>query len=225
MTELADSPMLAYLLAVLGSIMTRALADPALARKAAQQALDAYQPRTMMELIISGQILIFAISGMENLRLAAAETVSASMKLRLAGNANGLNRAARHNTQSLHDIRQTAPHPDWQVAEPTPGMPAPAMPSPKPPPPKLPEGKPAPGPNATNWATAMTSVAAKLSAKTPGGRVQRQFNALWIGALTTVAAEAAQTLRRAPTLRCESVAPPRQPRVVPLKPPNGSPRL
>jgi hypothetical protein len=216
MTELADSPMLAYLLAVLGSIMTPALADPALARKAAQQALDAYQPRTMMELIISGQILIFAISGMENLRLAAAETVSASMKLKLAGNANGLNRAARHNTQILHDIRQTAPHPDWQVPEPPP-----AMPSPKPPSPKLPEGKPAPGPNATNWATAMTSVAAKLSAKTPGGQAQRQFNALWIGALTTVAAEAAQTLRRAPTLRCESVAPPRQPGVVPLKPRRG----
>ena len=206
MTELADSPMLAYLLAVLGSIMTPALADPALAGKAAREALDAYQPRTMMELIISGQSLIFAISGMENLRLAAAETVSASMKLKLAGNANGLNRAARHNTQNLHDIRQTAPHPDWQIPEPPPAMPSPAMP----------EGKPAPGPNATNWATAMTSVAAKLSAKTPPERAQRQFNALWIGALTTVAAEAA------PTLRCDSIAPPG---VVPLKPPNGSPRL
>jgi hypothetical protein len=209
MTELADSPMLAYLLAVLGSIMTPALADPALARKAARQALDAYQPRTMMELMISGQILIFAISGMENLRLAAAETVSLSMRRKLAGNANGLNRAARHNTQALHDIRQSAPHPDWQVAEATQAMPPAAMP----------EGKPAPGANAPNWATAMTSVAAKLSAKTPPERAQRQFNSLWIGALTSVAAEAAQTLR------CESVAPPRQPCVVPLKPPNGSPRL
>lgn len=214
MTELADSPMLAYLLAVLGSIMTPALADPALARKAARQALDAYQPRTMMELIISGQSLIFAISGMENLRLAAAETVSVSMKLKLASNANGLNRAARHNTQNLHDIRQTAPHPDWQVPQPTPPIPTPAMPSPPPPPPELPEAKPAPGLNA-NWATAMTSVAAKLSAKPPQTGAQHQFNTLWIGALTTIAAEAAQTLR------CNTVAPPRQPGVVPLKPRRG----
>jgi len=182
--------MLAYLLAVLESIMTPALADPALARAAAQQAFDAYQPRTVQELIATGQILSFALSSMENLRLAATETVSPSMQLKLRGNANGLNRSSRHASETLHAIRRTAPHSDRQT----------------------PKAEPAPA--KANWAAAMTSVAAKLSAaQPPSTPAQRQVNALWIGALTNVAAE---------TRRCESVTPPRQPT---LKPPSGSPRL
>ena len=170
MPDSADHPLLDYLLAVLSAVMAPALNDPALARRAAQQAIEAYQPQTGHELLAAGQILAFALTALDALRLAAPTDVSPSMKLKLRGNANGLNRAARDNTRILDTIRETpTPLPAWH--EPTP------PPAPTPEPTKPPD-----------WASAMTRVAARLRDNAPqAASIQHTVNTLWIDTLKTVA--------------------------------------
>ena len=189
MTDSADNPLLDFLLAVLSSVMAPALGDPSLARRAALQAIEAYQPQNTHALIATGQILAFAMTALETLRLAAPPDVSLSMKLKLRGNANGLNRAAGDNTRILDTIRQTtvdqAAMALWQ--EPPPPSPqdqtAADAPSTTPPPVDEPKGR-------LSWAAAMNTVAARLRANTPAvGPIQRTVNALWIDTLTGVAGE------------------------------------
>ena len=118
---MSDHPLLDYLLAVLASVMTPALNDPALARAAAQQAIDAYQPKTAARTDRHRPNLAFALTALEALRLAASEAVSPSLKLKLRSNANGLNRAARDNARILDTIRETVtPLPAWHAPEPPP---------------------------------------------------------------------------------------------------------
>lgn len=192
MNTTTESPILAYLLAVLGSIMAEALADPVVARKAAQQALEAYAPQTMQDLIMSGQILGFALSATENLRLAAAAAISTPMKLKLHGSARSLHKASGDAARLQTEIRQATPHPDWLD---TSRDKAPPQANTKPE-----STKPA-----RTWSSAMTSVADKLQSQTPSADpFQRTVNDLWIEALKTVAAENQQ-----PRLNCESVRPPR----------------
>ena len=181
-----ESALLDYLLAVLASVMAPALDDPALARKAAQQAIDAYQPQTTHELLATGQILAFALTALEALRLSAPEDVSPSMKLKLRGNANGLNRAARDNTRILDAIRHTpAPLPAWQIPEP---------------PPAKPTGKP-------DWASTMTRIAAKLGENPPPpATFQHTVNTLWIDTLKTVAREITPPKNRAALLQTTTLA-------------------
>jgi hypothetical protein len=194
MPESADNPLLDFLLAVLASVMAPALGDPNLARRAAQQAIEAYQPTTNHELIATGQILAFTLTALEALRLAAPQEMALSMKLKLRGNANGLNRAASDTTRLLDSIRQTPPAlAEWY---------APTAPKP-PPPPDQSTANPSPNDKTeqSDWAAAMTRVAAKLQANTlhanpkPAASVQQTVNALWIDTLKTVAGEIAPTRR------------------------------
>jgi hypothetical protein len=192
MTDPADHPLLDFLLAVLTAVMAPALNNVALARRAAQQAIEAYQPQGTYELIATGQILAFAMTALEALRLAAPQDVSPSMQLKLRGNANGLNRAARDTTRILDKIRETAAAQAsiaaWQEPEP----PAPQTqkadaPTTTPPPTNEPQDRP-------DWAAAMHRVAAGLRASTPpAGSIQRTVNALWIGTLNGVAQEITQS--------------------------------
>ena len=184
--------MLDFLLAVLTAVMAPALNNVALARRAAQQAIEAYQPQGTYELIATGQILSFAMAALEALRLAASQDLSPSIQLKLRGNANGLNRAARDTTRILDKIRQTAAAQAaiaaWQEPEP----PAPQTqkadaPTTTPPPTNEPQDRP-------DWAAAMHRVAARLRANTPpAASIQRTVNALWIDTLNTVAQEIAQS--------------------------------
>jgi hypothetical protein len=190
---MSEHPLLDYLLAVLASAMTPVLNDPALARKAAQQAIDAYQPKTTHELIATSQILAFALAALEALRLAAPEDVSPSMKLKLRGNANGLDKAARDNARILDTIRDTQPpHPAWH---------APTQPSP-------PQTPPPATPNDTSdWASAMTRMAEKLGNNPPpAASVQHTVNALWIDTLNTVAREITPPKNRAALLQTTTLA-------------------
>ena len=183
MTDTADSPLLDYLLAVLASVMAAGLGDAGLARRAAVQAIEAFQPRGTHELIATGQILSFALAALDTLRLSAPPDLSLSMKLRLRGNANGLNRAARDNTRILDNIRQTSTNPADQAAV---GQ-APASSEPI-----VAAKAPAQAP-AQDWASAMSIVAARLRANTPAATpAQQTVNALWIDALTGVAGEIAR---------------------------------
>jgi hypothetical protein len=186
MTDPADNPLLEFLLVVLASVMGPALADPALARRAAQQAIEAYQPRDTYELIATSQILAFALTALETLRLAAPPEVSPPMKLKLRANANGLNRVASDTTHILDKIREAAAAQAeiaaWQEPEP----PAPRDQPTAPPPAGQPQDRP-------DWAAAMNRVAARLRATTPpAASVQRTVNALWIDTLDNVAREIAQ---------------------------------
>ena len=53
-----------------------------------------------------GQILAFALTALDNLRLSMAPDLSLSMKLKLRGNANALNRCARDNSKLLEKARR-----------------------------------------------------------------------------------------------------------------------
>jgi hypothetical protein len=186
MTDPADNPLLEFLLIVLASVMGPALNNPALARRAAQQAIEAYQPRDPLELIATGQILAFAMTALETLRLAATPEVSPPMQLKLRANANGLNRAARDTTRILDRIREAAAAQAeiaaWQHSEP----PSPPDPPAAPPPAGEPRDRP-------DWAAAMNRMAARLRATTPpAASVQHTVNALWIDTLDNVAQEITQ---------------------------------
>lgn len=188
MTDPADNPLLDFLLAVLASVMAPALDDLALARRAAQQAIQAYQPQGTYELIATGQILAFAMTALEALRLAAPQDLSPSMKLKLRGNANSLNRAARDTTRILDQIRQTAAAQAAMAAWQEPEPPAPQDQKADAPATTLqPQDRP-------DWAAAMNRVAAGLRANIPpAASIQRTVNALWIGTLNGVAREIAAT--------------------------------
>jgi hypothetical protein len=92
--EAPASPLMMFILAAVSSIMTATLGDPQLARLAAREAIDAYRVRNQHAPMTIGQIVAFAAAGLDSLRLSMPADVSLSMKLRLRGNANGLNRSS-----------------------------------------------------------------------------------------------------------------------------------
>jgi hypothetical protein len=179
------SPLTTYLLATITALMLPTLAEPDLARRAAREAIDAYQPRGRWEDINITQILAFALTTLDTLRLSMADTVSTAMKLKLRGNANGLNRSARDNTHILEQARRTAP-----AAAVTAG----ARPGPT-------AEIRAPEPRRhADWETAMKTVAARLRAAAATASPARQeVNALWAESLTTVAHEIAAGQHRPAT--------------------------
>jgi hypothetical protein len=171
------NPLMAFAVAVLSALMAPCLIDPGLARLAAQQAIGAYRTGAEGGLVTIAQIAGFAVTALDTLRLSMPETLSLSMKLKLRGNANALNRSARDNTRILEKAPGAAPAPAPVSAVPTPA-PEPAIQP-------LTEGE---------WGNAMTSVAVRL--RTDAAIVspaQRQTDALWIEALNGVAGELART--------------------------------
>jgi len=73
-------------------LMAGCISDIGLARLAVLETVAAYKARGQGELVTIAQIVGFALAALDNLRLSAADDLSLTMKLRLRGNANALNR-------------------------------------------------------------------------------------------------------------------------------------
>jgi len=86
-------------------LMAGCTGDIGLARLAAIEVLAAYQARSQGQLVTAAQIVAFALAALDNLRLSAAADLSLSMKLRLRGGANALNRSAQQNSRALDQAR------------------------------------------------------------------------------------------------------------------------
>jgi hypothetical protein len=109
MTEPAqtEDPFLAFLLTILTPLLASAsLTD---ATRAAKQALAAYNTNAADQLLTIAQIVGFALASLDNLALSAAPDLSLSMKLKLRGNANALNRSTQRSTTALEAQRHQNP--------------------------------------------------------------------------------------------------------------------
>jgi hypothetical protein len=201
-----------FLIAALVPILTAgSIVDTSLARLAAQQAIAAYQGRGQHELVTIAQIVAFALTALDNLRLSMPADLSLSMKLKLRGNANALNRAARDSAKAL-DKSQDKSRPDREAAmenrqHPRPddaeyqdkGPLPPPSPQSAPTNPEPPQVAPAQTGGVTqqrnqlHWAGAMNTVATRLSAREAiVPPTQRKADKLWIDALTAVAGDLTQ---------------------------------
>ena len=195
-------------------------ADPARARRAAEQAIAQYQAGTPGELVTIGQIVAFGLTAIDNLRLSMPGTVAMAMKLRLRGNANALNRASLNAAAALQSARAAA-EPVWaeetqtepvELPHPAPTPPLkPTLPKCAPPkfaPPQTvptgtvssktappsPAGPPVDAPDRRHWAAAMATVADELRARNGGiPPVQRKADELWAEVLGNVAGELCQS--------------------------------
>jgi hypothetical protein len=191
MTEINTDALMEILPDLLAPLlMAGSVSDPARARRAAEQAIGQYQAEYQAgprgELLTISQIVAFALTAIDNLRLSMPDTVSMTMKLRLRGNANALNRASLRAVEAL-DIARAAAEPLW---------------------PEIPDHIEAQAPepvaatlptevrNRHQWADAMATVAGELrtrSARLPHAR--RGADQIWIDVLASVAGD----LRRQPT--------------------------
>jgi hypothetical protein len=79
------TPLMAFVLAILSTLIAPTLLDRRLARLAAEEAIAAYQPTSGTELIAISQIVAFALRALDTLRLSMPEDVSLSMKLKQRG--------------------------------------------------------------------------------------------------------------------------------------------
>ena len=187
------SALMTFILAALSSMMAPTLSDLPLARLAAREAIDAYRVRGQHELMTIGQIVGFAVTALDTLRLSMPDDLSLPMKLRLRGNANGLNRSSRDCTRLLDKARLLAsdPHesatPPPVSAEETKRGAALAQEAKTV---RQAENQPLTG---TDWADAMQSVAATLQADAMAvSPAQRETDVLWIEALNGVGGELRQ---------------------------------
>ena len=102
-TEPAPDPLLTCVLGLITPLLaTAGIADPAIA---ARQAIAAYRAAGEEQLISIAQIVAFAMASLDNLRLSMPADLSMSMKLKLRGNANALNRVAQQVTATLDGQR------------------------------------------------------------------------------------------------------------------------
>jgi hypothetical protein len=161
--------------------------DTGHARRAAQQAIDEYRSHTQGELITIAQIVGFALTALDNLRLSMAGDLTVSMKLKLRGNANALSRASHRASEILDKARETAPA-AWMEAperQPTPVETPPTEP--------VPATLPVAEQHRRHWANAMVTVAGELqaaAAQVPPA--QRKSDQLWADVLNNVATELRQ---------------------------------
>jgi hypothetical protein len=169
MTPEQASPLMAYLLTTLAALFAPTLGDLTLARRAAQEAIDAHHPQGAVQHMTATQITAFAVTALDSLRLSMPQDLSLPKKLKLRANANALNRSARDNAQRLEQAQRIAETPPEQPAATAPEKPQPRV---------------------ADWATAMKTVAARLQANTaPATQAQQAVNALWIESLTGAANE------------------------------------
>jgi len=172
-------PLLTFVLTMLASMMAPALADAALARLAAREAVEMYRTRGRDEWLTIGQIVGFAVAALDTLRLSMPAEVPVPLKLRLRGNANGLNRSscacrrlletgrACERVGSVDAEAGADGGADLVTETPVTG-----------------------GLTGTDWADAMQTVAATLVAGAATvSSEQREIDAVWIEALNGVGAE------------------------------------
>jgi len=164
--------------------------DLTLARMAAIQTINDYRARNHADLIAIAQIIACGLAALGSLSQSMDDDISLSMTLRLRGNAVALNRSAEQNRRVLQQpIRDTpTPLPAWHTPEPLPANPAP------------PTGN-------SDWASAMTRMATKLSKNAPpAATVQHTVNAMWIDTLNTVARDITPNKTKAELLRTTALA-------------------
>ena len=183
MTE-PTGTLLPYLLAVLTPLLTAGgILDPDLARQAAMETIAACD----RPLLTSGQIVAFALAALENLRLSAPPDLSLSMKLKLRGNANALNRASQ-KTAAVPDRPATAPN---QPPEPDQAETMASLESAQTLIAQARADKPTTQERKTDlrWGQAMTEIAAEYTAELPAlSPDQRRTHLIRIGALSKIAA-------------------------------------
>jgi hypothetical protein len=117
-TEPRTDLLLEFLLASLAPLlMVGGIADFPSARRAARQAIDAYNASSQVELVTIAQTLGFALTALDDLRLSLAANLPLTMKLRLRGNAIALGRSSRHSSETLEKSRRTAARSGPSLAE------------------------------------------------------------------------------------------------------------
>jgi hypothetical protein len=211
-TEPRTDLLLEFMLASLAPLlMVGGIADFPSARRAARQAIDAYNASSQVELVTIAQTLGFALTALDDLRLSLAANLPLTMKLRLRGNAIALGRSSRHSSETLEKFRRTAArsgpslaeqaaygpaqasgtrpdHPNPVTAEPCPAEPRPDPVTAEPRPDPL-QAAPAAS-TRQQWAHAMTTVAAELQARVAHvSPLQLHSDGLWVDVLTDLATE------------------------------------
>jgi hypothetical protein len=96
-------------------LMSGGITDAGLARRAAEETIAAYRAAGQDQIVSIAQIVGFALTSLDNLRLSLPAELSLSMKLKLRGNANALSRSSRHATATLDRQRRDAPEPEVPV--------------------------------------------------------------------------------------------------------------
>jgi hypothetical protein len=164
-------------------LMAGGITDIDLARRAAAETIAAYKAGGQDQLVTIAQTVAFALASLDNLRLSMPDELSLSMKLKLRGNANALNRSSRDATTTLDSQRR-----DTQ-AEPDPTELLAALEDAK-----TVVQQAQTTPLATDreidlsWASAMTDIAAEFSAELPNLQpAQRRTHLARIGALSEIA--------------------------------------
>jgi hypothetical protein len=126
------------------------ITDTTIGRLAAQEAIEASKTGSLLTI---AQVVAFAMTSLDNLRLSAPADLSLTLKLRLRGNANALNQSTQRTAATL----------DPQPAKPAPAKPQPAKSHPTEPAPPLDPA--ADRRRQLDWADAMTDVAAECARK------------------------------------------------------------
>jgi len=165
-----SGPLLTFVLTMLASMMAPTLADAALARLAAREAVEMYRTRGRDEWLTIGQIVGFAVAALDTLRLSMPADVPVPLKLRLRSNANGLNRSSCACRRLLETGRACERVGGVGAKADVDGGAAPVT-----------EAPVTGGLTGTDWADAMQTVAATL--ETDAATVsseQREIDAVWI---------------------------------------------
>ena len=111
---LQPSPFLEQVIRLLMPFFLSSGIDPQAVRADILDTLDCYGVRTRAQMLYAAQALAFSLSAMDTLAEAKSAELSTSMRLRLRGCANGLNRSVQQNEQALaariaHDEAMTDP--------------------------------------------------------------------------------------------------------------------
>jgi hypothetical protein len=110
-----SDPLLAVVLMLLTPLLM--IGNVSDARLAAEQAVAAYRSAGQDQLVSIAQIVGFAVTSLDNLRLSMDADLSLPMKLRLRGNATALNRSSQRATTTLDNQRRETPAPAFPQAE------------------------------------------------------------------------------------------------------------
>ena len=122
MTETTEPPpsglLMGFILSLLTPfLMTGSIADPDLARRAVQETIDAYKTTAADQLVSTAQIVAYALTALDNLRLSLPPELSVSKKLKLRANANALTRSSHRATATLDAQRLEAIAPEPEPTE------------------------------------------------------------------------------------------------------------
>lgn len=98
--------------------LSASIGDLWLARLAALETIASYGARSQADLMNIAQTIGFGLAVMDNLLLSFTPDIALTMKIRLRGGANGLNRSARQNQQDVDKRRQDNPPPQPLEAPP-----------------------------------------------------------------------------------------------------------